>query len=95
MNDIITSITFYQGEERVVDAEIGSKIPNETIVATNATWTLTDRSTNEIADSGVCDVDGRKLSAFFGSNVKGRYVLKVTAQVGRETIKQRLNVSFV
>lgn len=94
MDNAITSITFYQGEERVVDAEIGSKNPNETIVVTSATWTLTDRRNGEIVDSGSCEVDGRTLTVFFGSNVTGRYMLEVTAHVGRETIKQRIAVSF-
>lgn len=95
MNKFIDSISFYQGEARVVDAEIGSVDPDETIIVSSATWKLTDRGSGETVVSGNCEIDGKRISVFFGSEVTGVFVLEVTATVGRETIKQRVNVTFL
>ena len=95
MNDSISVITFFEGEERVIASEVGNIGPNEVVVISNATWTLTNRQTGEVEKSGSCEVDGVGMKCFFGMDFTGRFDLEITAQVGRETIKQRALVKFV
>lgn len=94
MDDSIRAITFFKGEKRVVESEVGSKDPNEIIVVSGANWTLTNRSSGEIEKEGNCEIDGAVLLCFFGMDLVGRYELEITAHVGREEIKQRTLVVF-
>ena len=94
MTESISVIAFYQGEERVVESEVGSKDPNEVVVINDASWTLTNRQTGDVEKSGSCEVDGVNMRCFFGMDLVGRFTLEITAHVGRETIKQRALIKF-
>lgn len=94
MDESIRVITFFEGEERVVESEVGSNDPTELIVIGAASWTLKNRLTGAIEKSGACEIDGATMRCFFGMDIKGRFDLEITANVGRETIKQRALVKF-
>ena len=95
MDESIGVITFFKGEERVVEADVGNIDPNEVVVINGAGWTLTNRNTGETEKSGSCEVDGVNMRCFFGMDITGRFDLEITAHVGRETLKQRAIVKFL
>ena len=79
-------IDFYAGEEKYVYAEIFPKKKSEVVVITYADYVLKNRD-GEIVDSGICEIDGRELSAFLSMQTKGSYKLVMTARVGAEKVK--------
>lgn len=94
MDDSIRVVEFYEGEERVIESEVASCDANEVVVICAASWTLKNRLTGAIEKSGACEIDGATMRCFFGMDIKGRFDLEITANVGRETIKQRALVKF-
>lgn len=88
-------IDFYQGEVKQVTAVVKAKNPYDTVVVTSAKYSLTsaecDKEKTEV-ESGECEIDGNKLTILLSTEECGVYELKITVNVGRETIIQKAYV---
>lgn len=86
------NIEFYEGERKQITAVIRSKSPNETIVVTKAEYELKRKYSDSALVSDKCEIDKNELSVLLEAIEKGSYELKITAEVGREIIIEKVNI---
>lgn len=84
----MNSIRFALGEQRYLEFEIRPCRANDTVVVTEAGWSLLQNG--EAADSGPCEVDGRIIRTLIAPAEKGVYQLELSVTVPPETRKERL-----
>lgn len=86
---------FEVGEVRRMEYIVRSSVPNDCIVVTSATWTLTNLNTNETVQSGVCTVSDTLITAVFSATTLGTYVFELTAVIPPETLIERTFIEVV
>ncbi len=84
----MNSIRFALGEQRYLEFEVRPKRQNDTVVITEAVWTLSQNG--EPTDGGDCEVDGRIIRMLISPAGKGVYQLELTVTVPPEIRKERL-----
>ncbi len=83
---------FILGEEKYIDFQVRSSI-TQTVVISSATYTL---SKNGIIDiSGVCIINGSKISVLLEPPELGVYLLEITYIIAEEKRKVRVSLSVV
>lgn len=78
-------IDFYAGEEKYIDLVVRPTDPREIVVVTNAAYELTNQYDDKAVLNGQCEIDGDKISVLLKVIEAGRYELKITFKVGKET----------
>lgn len=84
----MNSIRFALGEQRYLEFEVRPQRQNDTVVITEAVWSLSQNG--ETADGGTCEVDGTIVRALIAPTEKGVYQLELSVTVPPETRKERL-----
>lgn len=84
----MNSIRFALGEQRYLEFEIRPKRQNDTVVITEAVWSM--QQNGAAVDGGSCDVDGKSIRALIAPAEKGVYQLELSVTVPPETRKERL-----
>ena len=74
------------GERQYVSAIVRPETASEIAVVNSASYELRCYESDAIIDSGDCEIEGDSLRAFIDFLKAGFYKLKITAQVGKETI---------
>lgn len=83
---------FILGEEKFVEFQVRST-KAQTVVITSATYELSKPSTTAI--TGICEIDGDKISTLLEPIEKGTYLFEVTYVIAEETRKIRINLLVV
>ncbi|MHB1154630.1 MAG: hypothetical protein ACYCWE_22375 [Eubacteriales bacterium] len=83
---------FILGEEKYIDFQVRSSI-TQTVVITSATYTLSKNGIVNI--SGVCIINGNKLSVLLEPPELGVYLLEITYIIAEEKRKVRVSLSVV
>lgn len=83
---------FILGEEKYIDFQVRSSIA-QTVVITSATYELSKPGSTAI--TGICEIDGDKISTLLEPPEKGTYLFEVTYIIAEETRKVRLNLLVV
>lgn len=78
-------IEYYAGEEKYVELVVKPINRNEIVVVTKAEYELTKYCDNTVIEKGQCELDGDRVIVLLGITESGRYELKFTVTVGRET----------
>lgn len=86
------TFTFKRGETREISGYCEPKNQNEKAVIHSATFELFAGSSNNIVDSGNCNVDQDKFSFLFQADEDGCYELEVIVSVGKEVIKKTATI---
>ncbi|GEM_PF-3998292 len=84
----MNSIRFALGEQRYLEFELRPKRQNDTVVITEAVWSLTQNGGP--VDGSACEVDGRTIRALIAPAEKGVYQLELSVTVPPEIRKERL-----
>lgn len=77
------------GENKYVELEVRSKRA-ESIVVSQANWTLTQDAASEAEQTGTCEVNGGLISALVEPRQTGAYTLEITYKMPPETRKVRV-----
>lgn len=88
-------IIFYEGEKRELTATVHSEKPDEAVTIASAEFELRNQLTDEIVQSGGCEVEGCEALVYLDLAAKGVYELKVTSHVGREDIVDKHIIKVV
>lgn len=83
-------LDFILGERKNVQFEVNST-KNETVVVTEARWTLSDHG--EEIMSGECVIEGNRMDVLLEPNREGRFELTVTYAIPPEIRKARRMVN--
>lgn len=89
------TLEFLTGEKKYL---VGEAVPldrNETVVINSARYELTRCVGGEKLENGECEVDASstgKWRLLLGIAEKGNYTLTVTLEIGKETVKKRVNI---
>jgi hypothetical protein len=89
---LISQREFILGEEKYLDFQVRSAI-TQTVVITSATYTLTKAGAVDI--TGVCIINGNKISVLIEPPELGMYLLEVTYIIADEKRKTRVYLSVV
>lgn len=84
----MNSIRFALGEQRYLEFEVRPKRQNDTVVITDAVWTLSQNGGP--VDGGDCEMDGKTIRALIAPAEKGVYQLELSVTVPPEIRKERL-----
>ena len=79
------------GEDKYVDLEIHSRQPGIAVIP-RAEWSLTRAGEIKAEKTGICEIDGSRISALIEPNQTGKYVLEITYEVPPETRKVRVTL---
>lgn len=88
-------IRFFAGEIKEVTAVVHSKTVDEVVVINSATFELTDGINGTTISEGTCEVQGSEASVLLEMPNKGIYEIVITANVGREVIKEKAIIKVI
>jgi hypothetical protein len=83
---------FILGEEKYVEFQVRSAI-TQTVVISSARYTLSKDGSGDI--TGVCVINGNKISVLLEPPGIGVYLLEITYIIAEETRKVRVSLSVV
>ena len=86
----MNSIRFALGEQRYLEFEIRPRRANDTVVITEAIWSM--QQNGVMAETGSCEVDGKTIRALITPTEKGVYQLELSVTVPPEVRKERLMI---
>ncbi|WMJ82726.1 hypothetical protein ACS3UN_02230 [Oscillospiraceae bacterium LTW-04] len=84
----MNSLRFVLGEQRYLEFEVRPRRTDDTVVITEATWSL--QQNGATVEAGNCKVDGKIVRALIAPANKGMYQLDLSVTVPPETRKERL-----
>ncbi len=91
----VETIDFLSGERKILSGNAVPIDPCETVVINSARYELVSCGTSLILENGECEIsenDKSRYQLLLGIDKKGSYELTVTLEIGRETIKKRVNI---
>lgn len=89
-------LKFYKGERREVTALVRSGNSKETIVIALAEFEVRKQFSEEVVQSGTCEINGAEATALLDLSLpSGSYIAKITAYVGREIIIREAQVEIM
>ncbi|MHB1154062.1 MAG: hypothetical protein ACYCWE_20275 [Eubacteriales bacterium] len=83
---------FILGEEKYIDFQVRSSI-TQTVVITSATYILSKNGDENI--SGVCIINGSKISVLLVPPERGVYLLEITYIIAEEKRKVHVSLSVI
>lgn len=93
MIDKVYSLTFYEGEEKFIEATVVPVRECEKAVVLYASYELSKNGYRVVVERGNCETDGNKIRILLKTDNAGTYNLKITAKIGKETVIQRVAVN--
>ncbi len=88
-------LIFEAGEVRRIEFRAKSRDPFETMVITQAEWTLRSIRTEETLASGSAEIRGDRIMSLVPLIDEGRYIFELTATIPPEVIKERIDIRVV
>lgn len=77
------------GDSWYFEFEVRPTDNDAAVVITEATYTLADSETKEVAATGACEIDGSNVKALITPAAAGKYTLTVSVVIPPETIQNR------
>ncbi len=77
---------FYVGEKRELEGYVLPETRGETVVINSAKYEVRKELSEEVIQSGSCDIDGNNFKAMLSFTEAGRFYYRVTLTVGEETV---------
>ncbi len=84
---------FEVGEKRLIEWEAVPNSSIDTVVVTNAEYSIIRKG--EVIKSGSASIDGTKISCIFEAEETGSFILRISVTVPPETIISDMHIDVV